>query len=164
MSQADSLLLKAKSDALKLLSFQPRSVEELRKRLKLKKYSETLIGQVLDQLKLQGLLNDEKFAKFFSQSRLHTHPSGKKRLQFELKQKGITPEVAQRVLDAVSEDEEAESAKEIAARYLRSQKGVPRVKQRVRLYGFLRRRGYQNELVFKVMNELFKGLGEAGVE
>ena len=49
---------KIKSDALRLLSFRPRSEKELRQRLKLKKHPAPLIEEVLDLLKRQGMLDD----------------------------------------------------------------------------------------------------------
>ena len=78
---------KTKSDALRLLAARPRSVEELRGRLRLKKHPDARIEPVIELLKKQGLLDDEKFAKLLAVSKTLSRPVGKKQLAIQYQQK-----------------------------------------------------------------------------
>ena len=152
----DERLLKAKSDALRLLSFSARSVEELRKRLVMKKYSTDIIDDVVDSFKRQGLLNDEKFAELFAHSRVYSRPSGKKKLAFELQKKGISKEVAAGALARLGDYDEKKAAKELVFTRFQKMTGISNEKKKTRIYGFLSRRGFSNDAIFSALKELFR--------
>lgn len=153
----ESLLLKAKNDALKLLSFSPRSVEELKKRLLMKKrYSAALVDEVIELFKKQGLLDDAKFAKLYASSRIFTRPSGRRQLEIDLKRKGVSGQLIGDTLKNLEDYDEKKTAKELVrSRFLRMA-GLPREKKKARLYGLLKRRGFGDEVIFSVFDELFK--------
>jgi regulatory protein len=156
--QTDVLFLKAKSDALRLLSFRPRSVEELRSRLKRKKrYPGEMIERVIGAFQKQGLLDDEKFAKLYAQSRIYSRPVGRRRLALDLSQKGLSRELVAETLAKLSDYDEKQTAKDLVFTRFHKMTGVSREKKKRRLYGFLKRRGFANDTIFAVMSELFKG-------
>ncbi len=149
-------LLKAKSDALRLLSFRPRSVDEMRRRLRLKRYGPGLVDQVIEVLSRQGLLDDEKFAKLYSQSRLFTRPSGKRQIEFELKRKGVPKEVVARTMEGLEGYDEKRAAVDLVRLRMAKMTGVSAQKKKARVFGFLKRRGFSNSAIFSVFDELFK--------
>jgi regulatory protein len=152
----ETLKLKIKSDALRLLSFRPRSVAELRQRLKLKRYPADAIAEVVDALRRQGLLDDEKFAALFTQSRLYGKPVAKRQLETDLKKKGVSKELIGAALAGLKDYDEKAAARELVARRFERMIGVPDEKKKTRIFGFLKRRGFDNDTIFGVMNELFK--------
>ncbi len=153
----DVELCKAKSDALRLLAFRPRSIAELKSRLKRKRFSQNIVDRAIDLLVKQGLLNDEKFAKLLTQSRLGTRPAGKKRLEAEMRQKGISRDIVEKAISSVSDQEEHRAAWDLVFRRFQKMKGVTRQKKKARLYGLLRRRGFSQNVIFSVLDELFAG-------
>ncbi len=155
----ERLLLKAKSDALRLLSFKPRSILELENRLKLKKYDPALVQKVVMSLKAQGLLDDEKFAKLFANARIYSRPSGKRQLESELKEKGLSKETVQKTLNSLEDYDEKKAARDLV--WSRSQKmtGISNEKKKSRLFGFLKRRGFSNDAIFSALTEIFSGKG-----
>lgn len=148
--------LKIKSDALRLLAFRPRSTEELRKKLEAKGHGADEISQVIEEFVKKGLLNDEKFGKLFIQSRLNERPSSKRVIALELKKKGLAPQAQAVAMETLSDYDEKAAAKEIAERRVDTMRDLPREKKKQRLYGFLKRRGFSDDVVFSVMNELVK--------
>ncbi len=142
---------KAKSQALKFLSARARSVAELEKKLKLKKYSASAIGETVEVLKRQGFLDDEKFAKIFANSSLYSRPTGKSKLKFDLKQKGVSAEVIERALGGLQDYDETKMAEELVKKRLRSMKGVPEETKKRRIFGFLQRRGFSSDAIFKAL-------------
>ena len=151
----DSALLKAKNDTLRLLSFSARSAAELRSRLKLKKYPEALVDEVIESFKKQGLIDDVKFARLFAESRVYSRPVGKRQLEIDLKKKGLSSELVRQTVEDLKDYDEKGMVRELALKRLKAMTGVSREKKKMRLYGFLKRRGFGSESIFSVMNELF---------
>ena len=156
-NEADLRLVKAKSDALRLLSFKPRSVEEMRERLRLKRYGPAVIDSVIESLKRQGLLDDAKFAKLFAHSRIYTRPSGRRQLEFDLKKKGLSRDLITATLETFRDTDERQMARDLVLTRFRKMTGVQAGKKKARLFGFLKRRGFGNGIIFSVLNELFAG-------
>ncbi len=70
--------------AVNLLTYKPRSVNELRMRLLEKDWTTPeIVDAVLDKLKEYNYLDDEQFAKSFAASQIRQKPIGKR----DLKQK-----------------------------------------------------------------------------
>lgn len=147
---------KIKSDALRLLGARPRSVEELRGRLKMKRYSRESIEEVIELLKRQGLLDDAKFAKLFAASSLHSRPVGKRRLAVEMKKKGLAAGLIDGALADLGEYDEKAAAKELIANKFRRTTGLAPQKKKAKFFGFLKRRGFSNEAIFAALSDLFK--------
>ena len=152
---ASAKLVKAKSDALRFLSFKPRSVKELEEKLRRKRYNSDLIGKVVEQLKRQGLLDDEKFGRLMAHSRVHTRPMSKKRLEFDLERKGLSKETVQKSLESLGDYDERKTARDLAFGRFQKMTGLSDEKKKARLFGFLRRRGFSTETIFSVLSELF---------
>ncbi len=152
----EKALLKAKSDALRLLSFSARSSSELRKRLEMKKCPEDLIDQVIESFTRQGLLDDKKFAKLYAESRVYSRPTGRKSLEMDLKKKGLTPELVSETLSELKDYDEKAMAKELIRQRLRGMSGVSVEKRKARIFGLLKRRGFGSDVIFPAMNEAFK--------
>jgi regulatory protein len=149
----------ATSDAFKILSLRAHGVEELREKL-LKKHAADTVEAVVASFRSRGLLNDEKFAKFFAESRALSQPTGKKRLEEELRRKGIAKETIAKTISGLEDyDERAEARKLVASRIDRM-KGVPGPKKKMRLFGLLKRRGFGNDAVYATLNEFFKDFQE----
>ena len=151
----DALLAKAKNDALKLLSFRARSSSELLKRLREKGYDTSVSEEVLTLFKKQRLINDEAFVEEFVRSRSLHGASGRRRLERDLKTKGLAPALISDALAKVSPEEEARQATEIAIRRQATFKSLPQAKQKQRLFGFLARRGFSTDSINVAFRKVF---------
>jgi len=151
MDQEKSLV-RAKDCAYRLLSYRPRSIKEINDRLKKKGFSPTIIKKTIDSLKKINYLNDEEFAKSWVRSRLQLRPSGLSLLRYELRQKGIAEDTADEVINlAADEYDESEAAKEVASARCKAYRHLEPQKRRLRLYGYLRRRGFSQDAIMKAM-------------
>ena len=158
----DSALLKAKNDALRLLSFSARSAAELRSRLKIKRYPDAIVDEVIESFKKKGLIDDIKFAKLFAESRVYSRPLGKKQLEMDLKKKGLSGELVKKTIDDLKDYNEKEIVLTMAQKRLEAMKGISKEKKKMRLYGFLKRRGFGSEAIFSVMNEVLSKSTQEG--
>lgn len=149
---------KATDAAIRLLTSRPRSVHEIRDRLKRKEYGDETIDRVIERLREWRYIDDEAFTRYWVENRESNRPRGRRLLEQELRQKGVERETVRETLDEVGIDERA-GALEIARNKMRSYRDEEESVARRRLGAFLARRGYGYEVVKPVLDQLF---GESG--
>jgi len=139
---------KLKEKAYRYLAIRPRSEKELRQKLRLKGAGAKLIEDVVGDLKVKGLIDDQKFAASWAESRMANKPMGKFLLRRELLQKGIKKETIEQVIkEAYDQENETELAKNLLRRKARMYKNPEDVKTKKRMADFLLRRGFSYEVV-----------------
>jgi regulatory protein len=148
-------LKKARVYALKVSNFRPRSAGELKEKLRDKGFSQETADAVISEFAKKGILNDFKFAKLWVESRLHSNPKGAFLLRRELSQKGVEDEVIdQAVRDAAGERSEYETVKTLAESRMAALRGLDAATVKRRLFGYLKRRGFETETIIRVIKEI----------
>jgi len=156
--ETDKKKIRAKNNAWSLLRVRPRSEYELRSRLKLKGYDDSLVSEVIEDLRRLGNVDDEKFARFWVSSRMHLNPVGDVVLRHELKDKGVADSIIETALEEKAKNyNEYEVAFNMATERFERLKKLDRPKAAKRLYDFLLRRGFKYDTVCKIIEELVKG-------
>ncbi len=145
--------------ALRFLAARPRSVAEVRQRLRRRGAADEAVAEVVARLREEGLLDDAAFAAYWRENREAFRPRGRRLLQAELRQKGVTAEVARAALTDLDEDEQAYRA---GLRRVRSVAGEDEVRFRRRLEDFLRRRGFGYEVAVQAVRRLWAEAGGEG--
>jgi regulatory protein len=146
---------RATNNAYALLRQRPRSVYEIRNRLKLKGYDESLIEDVVANLERAGELNDERFARLWVESRMHMNPAGDVVLKHELKRNGVSESIIEAVLAEKAEKyDEYELAFSMAKDRFERLKKLDRRKAMKRIYDFLLRRGFKYDNIRRVVENL----------
>ena len=130
--------------ALKLLSYRPRSVFEIKFRLKKLTPSVKEINTVITKLLDEDLLNDQKFADWWVDQRVTHRPKGNIALKSELFQKGIDRDI----IDSVLLDSDQEQA--LAKKLLNSRK----ITIKPKAYQYLRARGFSSSSILSAIDEL----------
>jgi len=149
---------KARHAAWLLVEYAPRSVAELRLRLKLKRHSEAIIDRVIREFQANDLLDDRKYARLVIQ-RSSTRPQGREALVIQLRRKGIAPEVIREAFEGFSAEEERALALEAASRRFHGQPFTDPRRKKKKIFDFLRRRGFSGELAISTADRLCaKGL------
>ncbi len=159
--QAAEDLGKATNAALNLLAMRPRSIREIRDRLREKAYGPEAIDAAIEKLEGWNYVDDADFARFWVENRVTHRPRGKRLLAQELWQKGIDRETAEEAIDE-SDLDEHEAALAIARSKMRSYAGLERAVVYRRLGGLLGRRGFGYDVVKPVLDEVLGNLEEAG--
>jgi regulatory protein len=140
--------------ALRYLAQRPRSEQEVRRRLRRAGVAEDAVEGVLLQLQQHGLVDDAAFAQYWLEQRQTFRPRGARLLRAELRQHGITTQLA-----SAAAEELAPSADEDAYRaaYRRAQH-LPTADERAfksRLAQFLARRGFDWETISRAVERLY---------
>jgi regulatory protein len=147
----------AKQAAYRLISYRPRTVAEIKKRLRSKGYAEAVIEQVVDKLRSIDLLDDEAFGRYWIEQRETFKPRSRFALRQELREKGVPERVIERLLSEL--DEEA-SARRAASKRLQRWENLPREEFLRKMSGHLRRRGFDFDVIRQITDEMWQSLAE----
>ncbi len=148
MLKAADEVEKAYDRALNYLSYRQRSETELRRYLAKRGNSEATIEEIIRRLTRAGLVDDAEFARFWVENRTKFRPRGRRGLLHELRQKGVSTEIIDAVLEDYDEDTVAWKVAKDQARRL---KYLPFDKFKRRLRSRLARRGFSYELVRDIL-------------
>ncbi|KAF0141132.1 MAG: regulatory protein RecX [Stygiobacter sp.] len=152
----ESSFLKARDSAFRFLGLRLHSTSELKLKLQKKKHPQEIIEKVLTYLAEKNYLNDEEFAKQFVSERIKRKKVGVGKLTAELIKKGIKRELIKENLLDIDQEKYLENAVEIAQKKLFQirKKEVEERKISVKLYSFLAGKGYESDLIIKVIEKL----------
>ena len=142
--------------ALKLLERTRRTRADLERRLKDKGYVSTAIAPVVTRLLEVGLVDDTEYARAWLAGRWGRRPSGWRRLQQELRAKGIADDDIERAQALLAErggaPDELESAAKLVEQARRRFAKLDPQKRRQRLYALLARRGYGADTIRRALD------------
>ncbi len=132
---------------LQVLGRAARSRRDLRERLAKRGFLSDAIRVAMSRLVAGGYVDDERFARDWVDRRVRQRSCGRRALEFELRRKGVSREVAAAaVAERLDEDTELELAAQLARRRL-ERAGASDVRARRRVYGVLARRGFTTETI-----------------
>ena len=133
---------RALNQAVAMLARRPCSRHEIESRLRRTLYEEEIVELVLYKLEKEQLLNDAEFADSWVQYRASGR-YGERRILQELKQKGVSDEIAREAVGNLEESTALDNAVHLAAKALqRAKPGENRWTVRNRVLAALVRRGY----------------------
>ena len=151
----DAPLAKAIRTVFRLMKFRPRSEWEIVEKLKSRHLASETISAALEYFKKLDYVDDHRFAKAWTASRLIK--IGINRIRLELKEKGIAKEIIQETLDHIPQEySEIDSILKIAQKRLSKYQNLDSVKSKRRLYEYLARQGFQQSTIHKALRQLFK--------
>lgn len=129
----------AYDQALRYLSFRPRSRAEVAQYLQRKRLTDEAAAEVLARLEEAGYLDDAAFARFWVDNRQRFRPRSRRALSYELRQKGVA---RQEVEEAVVEQSDETAAWQAVESRLSRWSDLSADELRKKISGFLARRGF----------------------
>ncbi len=145
----------AREAALKLLDRTRRTRVDLERRLADKGFTPNATAEALDRLTRVGLIDDAEFARAFLAGRWGRRPAGWSRLRQELRAKGVGDDAIESAREQVVQRDggvdEFATASKLVAQARKRMAGLDAQKQRQRIYALLARRGYDGDLVRRVL-------------
>jgi regulatory protein len=144
---------RAREICLRLLSFRPRTRAELAGALKQRGIADEVAAEVLDRYGEVGIIDDQAFARAWVSSRHHGRGLARRALAGELRRKGVDSEAVGAALEDLDTATEADTARSLVDRKLRSDRGGPPDAVFRRLVGMLARKGYPAGLAVRVVKD-----------
>ncbi|RIK39926.1 MAG: RecX family transcriptional regulator [Chloroflexi bacterium] len=144
----------ATSAALHFVAYRPRSEREVRDRLRRRGFTAEAVDTALSRMRGWGYIDDSAFAEFWVENRVEHAPRGRRKLEAELRTKGVEREVVNQAIEHVAL-RELDDALALARKRLPSLHGLDEATQRRRLSGYLARRGYDWPVVRATLEQLY---------
>jgi regulatory protein len=142
------------TSALHALAPRAKSRAELSAHLQKRGVEIDIADAVLDELELQGLLNDLEFANIWSESRQRQKKLSKRVIAGELRNKGVAQDIINEVIEKIDDDLEYKTAFALAEKKFRSIKHLEPEKVYSRIAGVLSRKGFSTGLTSRIIREL----------
>jgi regulatory protein len=143
----------AREICLRQLAVRPRTRTELATALRRRGIDPEVAAEVLDRYGEVGIVDDRAFASAWVSSRHHGKGLARRALAGELRRKGVEADVVDQALEELPGETEAETARALVARKLRTERpGRPDATFR-RLVGVLARKGYPAGLAVAVVKD-----------
>lgn len=151
---------KAFNRALHYLGFRMRSEFEVKEKLLELEYGEAVVLEAIVKLRRLGFLDDKNFAEALMETRIRTSKRGPRKIQEELKQKGIKKELLEEVLESYSEESQITIARELAEKEASKNRALSPRQTEQRIQNLLQRQGYSFSIIKEALADIDFGIGE----
>ncbi|WP_342610831.1 recombination regulator RecX [Streptomyces albidoflavus] len=151
---------RARAICLRLLTGTARTRSQLAEALRKREIPDEVADEVLTRFEEVGLIDDEKFADAWVESRHHGRGLARRALARELRTKGVDAALVDEAVSKLDPEQEERTARELVDRKLRSTRGLDRDKRLRRLAGMLARKGYGEGLALRVVRQALEEEGE----
>lgn len=148
---------KAYKYSLYLMGRKDYTSFEMESKLKNKEYSNITIKITIEKLKDLGFINDTKFSEKYLHDSLYIKKQGIQKIKYELGRKGITKDEIEGI--EIDENIEYQNALDLAQKKYKLIVGKDNVRDK--LFRFLIGKGYDFELIKKVIYEVIKNEEES---
>lgn len=156
--EQNSMLSSAKIEAIRFLSYRPRSEWEIEKKLYNKKYQLNIIKNTINWLKEENLINDRDFAIQWIRYQVGKKPAGRIKLRNELFKKRIDKKIIDSAIDSFFEQYEDELA--LAKQLIRKKQFSLHSKnielKPVKIISLLKRQGFSNTVIQRIYEEFLE--------
>ncbi|MDG4785770.1 regulatory protein RecX [Micromonospora sp. WMMD1102] len=142
----------AREICLRQLAVRPRTRAELATAMARRGISTEVAAEVLDRYDEVGIIDDAAFARAWVSSRHQGRGLARRALANELRQRGVDAEIATEALGELDESTEAQTARQLVDRKLRTVTGSPEAVFR-RLVGMLARKGYPPGVAIRAVKD-----------
>lgn len=144
----DSTFGKAYARALELIMRRLRSEKELYDYARRKEWSDDIRDRVIEKLRIKGYIDDVKFAEAWVRSRVATKPSSRRKLELELRQKGVVSAIIESALQSDDSDHDELDALRRIVTKRRSRYSDPQ-----KFMAYLARQGFSYDAIKHVLSE-----------
>ncbi|MBM3404474.1 MAG: RecX family transcriptional regulator [Bacteroidetes bacterium] len=132
---------------------QERCVLEVKQKLVEWKIREKLIPLVIEQLKKDNFINEERFVKAFARGKFRISKWGRNKIIYALRQKGM-PELYIAIgLEEIDPQEYLKALENLISKKAASLKGMEPAIRAGKLARFAIARGFESELVWKILKK-----------
>ena len=128
-------------------AYRDRSEKEVRQKLHSFGQSESTNEEIIQFLKNDRFIDDERFTENYVRSKFRSAQWGKIKIKSQLQLKGIRNTVIQQHLDSIEEESYLDTLKDTIAKWLRTHATDKDCK--AKLYRFLLSRGFENEVIME---------------
>ena len=148
-------LQRVKADLAKYCSYRERSENEVREKLQKFQIGSDEQREVLDFLKTNNFLDEERFVSAYVNDKFRFNKWGKRKISFQLKQLNVNTILIENTLDRIPQKYYENTIKELALKKISQLTGKNQIEIKAKTTNFLVSRGFDyqeiNNAIEKVM-------------
>lgn len=134
---------------------------DIRKKLLNKGLPLSQINEIIEFLVAERFLDDSRFARAFASDKVRFSGWGRNKIRYALAMKHIPQSVISEALDAIDRQDYLDAAKRVARQKIK-ELNIFEPADRQKFYRHLMQRGFESELVGKLLNTATKRLKDGG--
>ncbi|UOQ75721.1 RecX family transcriptional regulator [Hymenobacter sp. 5516J-16] len=137
-------------------TYQERTFKETESKLRDYGLTEDEAGEIMIRLSRENLLDEERYAKSFVRGHVRQKKWGRRRIQQELKQKGLSEYCIKAGMKEIDGDEYYQNLVDVLEKKDRQEKERHPGKRRQKIQLYLVGKGYEQDLIKMALNDLGK--------
>jgi regulatory protein len=134
--------------------------ERCHKETKEKLYGYGLYSHEVDKIIValieENFLNEERFAQLFAGGKFRNKHWGKKKIQYELQQKGVSKMNIVLALKAIDQNDYLNTATKLIEQKKLTVKGQHHLTQKAKIVAFMLQKGYEQNIIYTLLSNYFK--------
>jgi regulatory protein len=134
-------------------AMQERCNQEMRRKLAEWGIRSDSAEEIIAQLIVDGFLNEERYAKAYAGGKFRIKKWGRRKIIQELKRKNISEICIRRGLSVIDEVDYCKTLKKLLDQRIKQIKETNPIQRRAKIINFLVGKGYEAELIVKLMAE-----------
>ena len=142
--------------AVRYLASRPKSVAEIARHLRGKRFDADDVERAIDRLRAQRYVDDDAFARYWVEQRERFKPRGDRALKSELIAKGVSREVIEVVLGERAPDADVEQAKRALSRPMTRWATLAAPERKRKIHTYLAARGFDYGTIEEVIQASVK--------
>jgi len=154
--------MKSESEILSALakycSHGERCLFDVRQKLQAEQLPKAEEQRIIERLLQEKFVDEKRFSRSFVHDKFRLNHWGRVKIAYELKSRGIPPEVAIEAIEAIDEDEYHTVLADLLKKKKRSVDGRSPQEIYQKLVRFASSRGFESELVSRVLKKMFKNI------
>jgi regulatory protein len=140
-------LKEAKIRAARFCAYQERTQQEVIKKLQESGLDEEEADEVLSELILENFVNEERFARTFAGSKFRLKQWGRRKIQYELKRRGLSEYCIRTGLSEIDDDSYTQTIDKLIKKKVRATRAKNYLDLRSKVVRYLIGKGYEHDLV-----------------
>ncbi len=138
-------------------SYQERCHSEVKDKLYAYGLNKGEVEELISKLIEDNYLNEERFAIHYAGGKFRIKKWGRVKIKYELKQKQISDYCIKKALSGIDQKDYLDTLEKLAGIKLKNIKSEKNIFiKRNKLQSFLRLKGFENDLISDVVNEILK--------
>jgi regulatory protein len=137
--------------AVRFLAPRPRSVGEIRRHLRTKRFDDPAIDKAIDTLRAQRYIDDEAFARYWIEQRDRFRPKGKRAIVSELLEKGVSRDAIELAMGDREPDAEVQRARAVIRRPITRWQAMSEQERKRKVHQYLAARGFSYDTIEEVI-------------
>ncbi|MDP1621029.1 MAG: regulatory protein RecX [Bacteroidales bacterium] len=135
-------------------AYQERCSHEVDQKLMQWKVSQAKTRQIMRQLKEEGFIDEERYARIFVRSKFHINKWGRIKIRYELKGRNISENLVNKAMEEIGEDDYMRTIHELVLKKKLEINSEKHLNIREKILTFVTGKGFEFDLIIKVLTEL----------